>query len=338
VQPSDTSYDSSWDCPHLPGLESSWQESDWLTFYDPVKGVGGVVRIGQEPNRQKGQPNLFVFALGGLRFLMKDVGGRGLDCDIQPADRWGTGCRVAGHSVDALGEARMRFQWGYPETTGDLEFDDNFYVPRDWSTSDRGADVIAGLNADGHLECAGRLRGSVRIGEQRYQLNCFAHRDRSWGVRDHYMRRMNRAYGAWGTIGPELSFAIMRLELNDGRQLATGFVDRNGGSEDIADVTLHTTLDADLASPLRGVVIMSLVTGEIIRVECNLVQAHGGFAPGISFNAVGTIEYAGMTGFCDYSATANPSRGEHILTTDDVYGLAVEAGLSETWPEALPAR
>lgn len=338
MQPSDVSYDSSWDCPHQPGSESSWQESDWLTFYDPVKGVGGVVRIGQEPNRQKGQPNLFVFALGGLRFLMKDVGGRGLDCDLQPADRWGTGCRVAGHSVDALGQGRMQFRWDYPETDGDLEFSDSFYVPRDWSTSAKGADVIAGLNADGHLECAGRLRGSVRIGEVSYQLDCFSHRDRSWGVRDHYMRRMTRAYGAWGTVGPELSFAIMRLELNDGRQLATGFVARNGGSEDIGDVQLVTTLDSDLASPLRGVVIMTLVTGEVVQVECNLAQAHGGFAPGISFNAVGTFEYAGKTGFCDYSATANPGRGEHILTVDDVNSLAVEAGLSATRPLVLPAQ
>lgn len=61
-------YDDSADVPHQPGPELDWQESDWLNFYEPSCGVGGIFRIGQHPNQKKGNPNLFVFALGGQRF------------------------------------------------------------------------------------------------------------------------------------------------------------------------------------------------------------------------------------------------------------------------------
>jgi hypothetical protein len=93
-------YDESWDQSHAPGPQELWQESDWLTFYDPGVGVGATYRIGQEPNRRKGQPSLFAFALGGERFLLRGAGERGLDVDISPEDRWTSGYRVDGHEVN----------------------------------------------------------------------------------------------------------------------------------------------------------------------------------------------------------------------------------------------
>jgi hypothetical protein len=323
-------YDESWDRPHRPGPQDLWQESDWLTFYDPVSRVGGIYRIGQEPNRRKGQPNLFVFALGGQRYLMRDLGGRGADCDLTDEDRWQTGYRAAGNRVDALGSGRVRFRWDYPETEADLEFGDSHYEPRDWSMTNKGGEIIATLNADGHLECAGRLRGRVRIGQSDHTVDCFAHRDRSWGYREHYMVKMKRAFGAWGTTGSDFSFAMMRLELKSGEILTTGFVNRDGRGDDIADARLITTLDADFLSPIAGAVLLTLENGEAIRIECDIAQAHGGFAPGTSFNSVGTFSHGGKVGFCDYSATANPGGGDQIASQSDATLVALEAGLSRS--------
>lgn len=323
-------YDESWDRPHTPGPQDSWQESDWLTFFDPAAGVGAMYRIGQEPNRRKGQPNLFVFALGGQRFLMKDLGGRGLDCDIEPKDRWADGYRVAGHEVEAIGDGRMRYSWSYPETVAELEFHSSVYTPRDWSEDNKGEEIIAWLNADGHLECAGRLKGTVSIGNSKYQIDCFAHRDRSWGYREHYMSKMSRAFGAWGTTGETFSFATMRLEVKSGETLTTGFVHRSGKSEDILDARWITTLDSDFVSPLAGLVLLRLESGEVIRVKCDIAQAHGGFAPGTSFNSLGTFKYAGEIGFCDYSATGNPGKGDHVASGAEATLIALDAGLSVT--------
>lgn len=321
-------YDESWDRPHPPGQHPSWQESDWLTFFDPAAGVGGIYRIGQEPNRGRGQPNLFVFALGGQRYLMRDLGGRGTDVVLAAGDRWESGYRVGGHRVDAAGRGKLRFRWEYPETSADLAFHDSHYTPRDWSTSGKGEGIIATLNADGHLECGGKLRGRVRIGADSYDIDCFAHRDRSWGDRDHYMRRMRRAFGAWGTVGPEFSFAVMRLELITGETLVTGFVQRLDRADDIADARFLTTLDRDFVSPVAGCVLVSLESGETLRVDCGIAQAHGGFAPGISFNSVGSLVWEGRSGFCDYSATGNPGAGDHVASASETTLIALESGLS----------
>lgn len=321
-------YEESWDRPHQPSRHESWQESDWLTFFDPATGVGGIYRIGTEPNRGRGQPNLFVFALGGQRFLMRDLGGRGTDVVLGEKDRWESGYRVAGHQVDALGGGKVRFRWEYPETSAELEFYESHYAPRDWSMSGKGEVIIATLNADGHLECSGKLRGRIRIGTETYKIDCLAHRDRSWGERDHYMRRMRRAFGAWGTVGPEFSFALMRLELVTGETLVTGFVHRDGRGDDIADARFLTTLDGDFVSPIAGRLLLSLENGEALRIDCGIAQAHGGFAPGTSFNSVGSLVWEGRSGFCDYSATGNPGGGDHVASAADANLVAVEAGLT----------
>lgn len=325
-------WDETWDRPHQPGPEALWQESDWLTFFDPTAGVGGIYRIGQQPNREKGQPNLFVFALGGDRFQMSDLGGHGVDVDISQADRWKTGYRVAGHEVEALGGGRMRFRWDYPETAADLEFAASYYEPRNWSKYDRGADIIAWLNADGHLEAAGRLKGALRIDGRDYEVDCHAHRDRSWGYREPYMVKMKRAFGAWGTVGPEFSFAAMRLEIDTGERLITGFVARSGSTDDIVDARWLTTYDVDLVSPVAGALLLTLETGEELQVDCRIAQAHGGFARGLSSNGVGLFDWKGRQGFCDYSASGNPFEAQRGPIAKDVTLLAVDCGLTPSAP------
>jgi len=333
---SQATYDPTWDLPHQPNDKEMWQESDWLTFYDPKAGAGAVFRLGRQPNRGKGQPNLFCFANGGQRFLMKDLGGRGLDCDMGPDDLWDTGCQVAGHRVDALGDGKMRYRWDYPETSADLQFHDGFYEPRGWDKSNKGAEIMSWINPDGHLECGGRLTGTMRVGDQSYDIDCFCHRDRSWGYRENYMERMKDTLGGWGTCGKELSFAYMMLHVKNGDKFTTGFVARNGVEEDIADVRCLPTLDMDMISPLAAIVVLTLESGETIRLDCDIAQAQVGYAPGSAFNSVGTFEYRGQTGFCDISVYANPGRAEKTPQPEDVTLGTVDAGLSPTADHSLP--
>ncbi|WP_103729896.1 hypothetical protein [Novosphingobium sp. HII-3] len=331
-------YDASWDRPHRPTSNELWQESDWLTFYDPDAKIGGVYRIGRQPNRNKGQPNLFCFAQGGQRFLMKDLGGKGLDCDIAARDTWETGYQVAGHRVDSLGNGEMRYRWDYPETEADLKFHDHFYTPRGWDRSDKGAEIIAWLNPEGHLECAGRVTGWIRIGDRRHDVDCYGHRDRSWGYRENYMPKMKRTLGAWGSNGPSFSFATMVLHLKTGERLVTGFVSRDGREDDIAEVRFLPTVDSDMLSPVAGIMLLTLESGEVVRIDCDIAQSHGGYAPGSAFNSVGTFVRDGKRGFCDFSVYANPSRAEHIPLAEDVSLSTIQAGLSPTADHTLLPR
>ena len=324
-------YDDSWDRPHRSDGSELWQESDWLSCYDTEQDVGVIFRLGQRPDKGKGQPSLFVFAVDGQRFLLPDEGGMGADCDICAADRWETGCQVSGHGVEAMGSGEMLFRWDYPESAGELKFQDQIYVPRDWSTSGKHDEVVADMNADGHLECSGRVRGEVRIGDKQYRINCFGHRDRSWGKRDQYVSRMRRCLSTWGSVGGELSYAAALMEFDDGRGVTTGFVVRNGVEEDISTLNLLTTMDGDMVTPLAGKVMIRLESDERIDVDCDLKQAFGGFAPGTTFGALGAANYAGETGYCCYSVITNVSRGEHRLAQDEVTGLAITPGLSPSF-------
>ena len=321
-------YDESWDRPHQSNGSELWQESDWLSCYDTEQGVGVIYRLGQRPAKGEGQPSLFAFAVEGHRFLLPEVGGMGTDWNITDEDRWETGCQVSGHKVEALGGGEMLFRWDYPESAGLLKFQEQIHVPRDWSTSGKHKNVVADMNADGHLECSGRVRGEVRIGDKQYQLNCFGHRDRSWGERDAYVHRMRRCLSTWGSVGPELSFAASLMEFDDGRSAAMGYVVRSSVEEDLSTLNLLTTMDGDMATPLSGKVVIGLESGELITVDCDLKQAFGGFSPGSTFAALGAAHYAGQKGFCCYSVITNTSRGEHRLTQDEVTGLALKPGHS----------
>jgi len=323
-------YDATWDCPHKPGPENEWQESDWLTFYDPIAGVGGIYRAGQEPNRGKGQPGLFVFAIEGSRYFLEDKGGRGVDHDITPGDRWTTGYRVAGHEVEALGNGRMRYRWSEADTSAELEFYESFYTPRGWAATEKGAGEMATLNADGHLECSGRIRGTIRIAGQDYNIDCMAHRDRSWGYRPAYVPRTRRIMAVWGTTGRDFNYAAMLYEPSDAEKLITGFVMRNGVGEEVDGMRIITQVDEDFVSPLGATVLLTLAGGEVIKVVCDLAQAHAGWAPGSAFNSVGTFQRNGKEGFCDFGCYVNPGRGDHRATQDEVTMAVAKPGLSKT--------
>jgi len=319
-------YDESWDRPHSPTADPNWQESDWLSFYDPKVRVGGICRIGQRPNRGTGQPGLFVFALGAQRFFADDVGGR-LDVDISPADRWADGYRVGNLSVDHLGGGRVRFNFDYAEAAGSVEFYEGHYIPRSWSLT---KEDIHNLFPDGHLEAGGKVRGKFCIGDETYDVACMGHRDRSWGVRTGYVERVKRIMTCWGTVGPEYSHAVLRFEAKEGEGTVQGFVMRNGVAEEVVAMRHLTTIDVDFISAIEGRVILTLESGEEIKVRCTLAQTHAGRAPGSAFSGVGVLEVGGQRGFCTYSGLVNPSRGKHMSTQDEVTLAVVEKGLSQT--------
>lgn len=326
-------YDESWDRPHAPSAEPEWQESDWLIFYDARCGVGGIYRLGQEPNLQRGQPMLFVFASGEERYYQGDRLGRSIaDVSIAPADRWSNGCQVLGHKVESLGDGQMRYSWEYPETSADLVFSDNFYNPRGWSNSNKDRKLMADFNKDGHLEVAGQLRGVVRIGQKHYDIDALAHRDRSWGNRPIASGLLTtaRSLSLYATVGPEFSIAAFAHKRFGAAVNHVGFISRHGKDEDINCLDIFPVLDSDLNSPIGCKAVVTLESGEIIRLDCEVIQSYAGLAPGFTSHQLGAFTYEGKSGFCDFVLTANHSRGEHYLTSDEVTHPAVDIGLSRT--------
>ncbi|MEY2591759.1 MAG: hypothetical protein QOJ67_3743 [Acidimicrobiaceae bacterium] len=318
-------YLSSWDRPHAPGRSTSWQESDCYWFFDASAGVGGFHRIGQSPNSMAGLVTLFVFATGGERYRAHRHHTVGSD------DRSDVGHRVGSHSAESLGDRRMRFAWEEVDCAGALEFYESFYAPRDWSTTGHSDRLMQNLNPDGHLECSGRVRGTVRIAERCYDIDALAHRDRSWGERDVSRVSMHRYRMFSGTVGPELSFATFLLDLKGGPPMIAGFVVRDGVEHDVRDLRVLTTFDADGLTPVSAVALLTLETGESLRIPSAGVQ---GFvtpvpeAQAVCSDTISTIAVVGRPGFCDLELSNNPGRGTYVPTQDDVTLLAVDSGVS----------
>ena len=324
-------YDDSWDRPHVPGTSALWQESDCYWFYDQAQGIGGFHRIGQKPNIGKGQLTLFAFKEGGERFVMS--AGDDTEVDLG-ADARQDGRQIVGsHSAEALGDGRMRFCWDESGCAGDVEFSDSFHRPRNWSKTGHSDNFMATINADGHLECSGRMRGSLRIGATTYQIDALCHRDRSWGVRDNSRASLHRYRMFSGTVGPELSFASFALDLTSGQSMVGGFVARNGVDEDVRGLRVLVTFDSDGITPVSAAGLLTLESGEVLRIESMSIQ---GFmtplpeAACVSQDHISTFTYNGKTGFLDLELCANPGRGSYVPTQADVTFTAVDQGLSKS--------
>lgn len=323
------SYDTSWDKPHEPGKDIHWQESDCYWFYDAVCGVGGFHRIGQRPNQKTGQIILFVFKVGGQRFLISH--GAGAEVELGADARQESKQVVGSHSVEALGDGRMRYIWSENGCGGDLEFYDSFYTPRNWSKTGHSDDFMSNINSDGHLECSGRLRGKISIGDDLFEIDGLCHRDRSWGFRDNSRASLHRYRMFSGTVGPELSFATFLLDLKDGTRMVAGFVDRNGTDQDVRDLRVLTTFDADGLTILNATGILTLDNGDEIRIESTSLQ--GFVSPVPEANAavldqISTFEWEGRTGFLDIEYCNNPGRGTYIPRQSDLTFSAFDEGLT----------
>lgn len=324
-------YEDSWDRPHAPGDNPLWQESDCYWFYDQAQGIGGFHRIGQKPATGKGQLTLFAFKEGGERFVLS--AGDGIEVDLGPDARQQARQVVGTHSAEALGDGRMRFAWDEADCAGDVEFSDSFHHPRNWSKTGHSDSFMETLNADGHLECSGRLRGRLRIGETTYEIDALCHRDRSWGMRDNSRASLHRYRMFSGTVGPELSFASFALDLTSGHSMVGGFVARHGIDEDVRGLRVLVTFDCDGITAVAATGILTLESGETIRIESLSIQ---GFltplpeAACASQDHISTFTYNGKTGFLDLELCANPGRGSYVPTQGDVTFTAIDQGLSKT--------
>jgi hypothetical protein len=331
MEDNDLGYNVSWDQPHQPSGDPLWQESDCYWFYDPERGVGGFHRIGQQPNRGKGQVTLFAFKEGGDRFVLSQ--GPGTEIDLKGDARQKAKQVVGTHTAEALGDGKMRFTWDEPDCSGNLEFYEVFHEPRNWSKTGHSDDFMSNINSDGHLEGAGRIRGTIRIGNNSHAVDGLCHRDRSWGFRDNSRVSMHRYRMFSGTVGPELSFASFLLDLKNGTKMVAGFVARDGVDHDVRDLRVLTTFDSDGITPVGSIGILTLETGEVLRIETKSVQ---GFLTPVeaagcaSQDHISTFTYKGKTGFLDLELCTNPGRGTYIPTQNDVTFTAVQQGLSKS--------
>lgn len=321
-------YDESWNCPHQPGEASNWQESDCYWFFDNKARVGGYHRVGQYPNQGIGQVLTFFFKEGGQCFRQFDTEISGEECS-----RTKTGQSVGSHAVESLGNDCIRYTCAEPDCEVDLEFYQQFYTPRNWVDveDEHGAAIEEGFNSDGHLEVAGRVKGRVRIGDNEYQIDALAQRDRSWGNRVWGTARQGRQIT--GTLGEHLSWTAVLGQLEEGAFVfKVGFVARHGKTTAITDIKALATIDYDGLTVAGMKVRFTLEDGSHVDLTGNAVQGFLTVWPDgldntvVSQNVV-EVEKDGVFGMSNFECTIQPRKGEYVPTEQDVNLTCIRDGL-----------
>lgn len=292
--------------PQEPTAEEWWQDSAFVAWHAREAGIGGVFRIGHEPNHAGGIAALWfgLVTRDGTRYRRNTTNRLG------PADR----------RPDAFGALDGRYEIAYDGTLRyrveddgcklELEVED-FYPRTDFFPADAG--TLVDDFASSHFEASGRITGSVVLGDTRYEVDGLCHRDRSWGIR-RWDTLLNHRWVP-GTFGPELSFGSIAWHGVDGTVRQFGYVVRNGEVVHALDVDTVVHMEPDGTTYRGGTVKWTLPGDEELVIECAPVDAvlneHHGIA---CVDAFCEVEHEGRLGFCDLEVSTNPRAGAGPIT------------------------
>jgi len=287
------------DHPHDVGHEPTWSESTYFNFHDPKSGLAGFSRIGQRPNEGTADATLFLFLPGGGAVAVLEREPR-KDVSLAPVgginherrvvlERWRLRCSAKGlgvaHAVD------MAMQGSSAGSVVAVHTDLGFVACMPpFGTSGRRqrtaeASASAAAVAAGHFEQACRVRGTVRIGDQRIDVDGLGLRDRSWGPRD-----WSAPWGwRWFSMPFSEDFAIgVHTVLFPGHEVQAGWVWRDGRTIKMKGFTLNTTFDGKLHRSL---------TIEATDVEGSVYKIAGEVGPIIPLQIGSTRVHEGLTRF-----------------------------------------
>ena len=287
--------------------EEWWQDSVFMTWHAGEAGIGGMFRIGHEPNHAGGLAALWfgLVTKDGRRYR------RTLAAPLTDADRLPDGFGALEGRYRQTFDGRMHYAVADDDLTLDLEVED-FYPRTDFFPPDAG--TMADDFASSHFECSGAIRGHVRLGGRDYEVDGLCHRDHSWGARRWDMLLNHR----WmpGTFGPELSFGSIAWNGIDGSLRQFGYVVRDGVVTLADEVDIAVTMEADGITYRSGVSTWTLPGGETLVLEAAPYDATISEHHGVGVvDAICELEHEGRRGFCDLEVSTNPRAGTRPIAT-----------------------
>jgi hypothetical protein len=157
---------------HAPGAAKLWQESSFVAFVDPARGLAGLHRIGMHPNR--GEASLYSWTQVDGKMLSR-AKRTGLPLPVGSV----TGTTVDGVSFETpepLRSCRVRVERDGIRT--DVLFE-SFTGPVQMNMDVAGATIGAG-----HYDSLGSVRGTISVAGKQHAVDGVGFLDHSWGARD----------------------------------------------------------------------------------------------------------------------------------------------------------
>lgn len=289
-------FDPADDRPHTPGTDPSWQESALFTWHDPKAGLGGFWRLGQEPVVGALNSCFGVFTEDGTRFRSNITGAPMAAGDRGEAHMgWGSQLRVTfDDHADIVAD--------FPDCQARLRFDDDH--PR----YDYMQLVGQSTGESHHFEVAGRMTGTVRLGDREITIDAVGYRDRSWSNRDWRQIRGTRWWPC--VFGPDLSLHLLHAAIEGGLLFKVGYLLRDGELIRVKDSRILVHLESDALTYRTASGHVVLETGEELTLDFayrdGIVMHVRGYS---AVEAVGTVTMGGRQGFSTLEVSTNPSGG-----------------------------
>ncbi|MDH3644140.1 MAG: hypothetical protein OES38_18690 [Gammaproteobacteria bacterium] len=262
---------------HPVGDDPAWSESYYFNFVDPDSKIAMFSRMGFRPNNGWAD-GLHVVYLGGDRVAFT-YGRRAIEADLAqysadlqagdlrlvcdaPFERWqicydGPAQDIADAAI--LLERRKARPEGWFDPA-DLSMNIEFAA---LTEPHYAAMAAAGGNSPGkrgHFEQSGRFSGSIKLGEETWQVAGYGVRDKSWGPRDWGASTQTSGIDRPATtddgpapfvnwfsmnFGPDIALGGACGRAADGEMRGQGWYQEDGTSTELNNVHITTQYKAD---------------------------------------------------------------------------------------------
>jgi len=242
---------------HELGPESNFNESMYINCFDPRHEVGGWFRMGNRANEGYAEMTVCLYLPGGrVAFMFKrpsiesndalDAGGLTWTM-VKPFEELRidfTGKVVVLDDPHQMSDPKAAFANNpFAECEAHVTFTGQGRVSMFGGEPDTPHERPGEEFAKGHYEQLVAARGSIRVGDEEFDIDGFGLRDHSWGPRywqaPWYYRWLTANFGA------DFGFMASRVARRDSEGSRGGFVWDNGALHIVDDVRISTVTTGD---------------------------------------------------------------------------------------------
>ncbi len=267
---------------HAPTRDQNFNESVYVNGFEPARGLGGWMRIGNRVNEgyAEAQVCLYLpdgriacqfqrpqiehndgFAAGGLRYTVHEP--------LRHVSMSYCGELMLLSDPDMLRDAKRLFKEA-PRVSGEVEFDlvGNSPVHGGEPTSATQETMYGRDFSLGHFNQHAQTRGRIVLGPERWEFDSFGWRDHSWGPRFWTNIYFYRLFIA--NFGPDRGFMLLKITGRDGITRRHGVLQFDGEYEEITDLDVFTEWTATkdpraIRLGVRTARRAAVMEGEVIR-------------------------------------------------------------------------
>jgi hypothetical protein len=246
--------------PHEPNGDEWWQESVVLSWADPVKEMGGVMRIGHQPNRGFTKCCFGIVSRNGPGYARNAQ-----DLPFRASDRLPQGF-ATDDFLSATFDGKTS-RWAARDDHCEMEIDVvDVHDPYDFMSLTPRTQTTETWFSN-HIQGAGNFKGRLRLGDQWFDVQGGTYRDHSWGTRLIHNPRADLYAGWWlgGSFGPSYSFGFQNGRSQSGDSMPCAYLVIDGVTylAEVVDAEVSVALGDGISPKGVKVVVYEPTLGEL---------------------------------------------------------------------------